>query len=193
MEHETVTSRKTVCVYCGSNNGILGDYREAAFALAREVAARGFGIVYGGGEKGLMGAIAAAALEAEIPLTGVVPSRFRSDRSSPPEGARYLFVDTMQERKAMMRDLSDGFIALPGGIGTIDEVAETLMLRSLGFHAKPLALLDIGGFFGSFVRMMDESVEAGFMKASLRDSLIVCPDPADLVGLLAGSMDKGCA
>lgn len=191
MERETLSSRRTVCVYCGSNDGVLRDYREAAFALTREIAARDFGIVYGGGGKGLMGVVAAVALEAGVPLTGVVPNRFRSDRTTPPEGARYLFVDTMQERKAAMRDLSDSFIALPGGIGTLDEVAETLMLRSLGFHAKPLALLDVGGFFGPFVQLMDEGVKAGFIKASLRESLIISPDPAELVRLLAESMDRG--
>jgi uncharacterized protein (TIGR00730 family) len=177
-----------ICVYCGSSDGENPAYREAATAMTAALARRGAGIVYGGGSRGLMGAVAAAAIEAGVPLKGVVPSRFRSDRSVPPRGAEYFFVDTMQERKAMMRELSSGFVALPGGIGTIDEVAETLMLRSLGFHARPLALLNVGGFFDGLIRVLSDTVAAGFMKRSLLEGIIVSSDPEALAEALFAAM-----
>lgn len=166
-----------MCIYCGSNEGSDPAYRLAAAALTRALVSRGAGIVYGGGSRGLMGEVANIALEARVPLVGVVPSRFRKDRSDPPPGADYRFTDTMQERKALMRDLSDGFVALPGGIGTIDEISETLMLRSLRFHSKPLALLDVQGFFSHFVSMLRDARDKGFLKAELLESLIVSQDP----------------
>jgi len=177
-----------ICVYCGSNEGSDPLYRVAARAAGRALASRGAGIVYGGGTHGLMGEVAAAAIAAGVPLTGVVPRRFRSDRSAPPEGARYLFVETMQERKEAMRNLADGFIALPGGIGTLDEVAETLMLRSLMFHGKPLALLNAGGFFDPLIECLRAMTRAGFMKSSLYESILVSKDPEALVETLLGSL-----
>jgi uncharacterized protein (TIGR00730 family) len=183
-----------ICVYCGSSDGENPSFRQAATAMTAALARRGAGIVYGGGTRGLMGAVAAAAIEAGVPLRGVVPNRFRSDRSVPPRGAEYSFVDTMQERKAMMRELSAGFIALPGGIGTIDEVAETLMLRSLGFHAKPLALLNVGGFFEGLYQVLRDTVAAGFMKPSLLESIIISSDPEALAeSLLAAVAEEAKA
>jgi uncharacterized protein (TIGR00730 family) len=173
-----------ICIYCGSSEGDDPAFRLAAAEMTRALMRRGAGIVYGGGTRGLMGAVAAAALEGRAPLKGVVPSRFRSDRSVAPEGAEYLFVDSMQERKAAMRDLSQGFVALPGGIGTIDEVAETLMLRSLGFHSKPLALLNVGGFFDGLSAFLRGVVAAGFMKPALLDGVIVAEDPEALAASL---------
>lgn len=175
---------RAVCIYCGSNEGTDPAYREAAATLTRLLAARGAGIVYGGGSRGLMGAVAEAALAAGAPLTGVIPSRFARERAAAPPGARYIYVDTMQERKARLRELSDAFIALPGGIGTLDEVAETLMLNSLGFHAKPLGLLDVGGFFQPLTGFMEEMVRRGFMKKSLLDGVIVEADPEALLARL---------
>ena len=177
-----------ICVYCGSNEGSDQSYREAAKAASLALTSRGAGIVYGGGMHGLMGEVAAVALAAGLPLTGVVPRRFHSDRSVPPEGARYILVETMQERKETMRAMADGFIALPGGIGTLDEVAETLMLRSLGFHDKPLALLNVGGFFDPLVEFMRSMTRAGFMKPSLYESLRVSSDPDTLVDDLLGCL-----
>lgn len=180
-----------MCIYCGSNEGTDPAYRLAAAALARALTARGAGIVYGGGTRGLMGEVARIALEARVPLIGIVPSRFRKDRSDPPPGADYRFTDTMQERKALMRDLSDGFVALPGGIGTIDEIAETLMLRSLRFHSKPLALLDVRGFFAPFVSMLRDARDKGFLKPELLESLIVSQDADAVASSLIAAIEAG--
>lgn len=174
----------SVCVYCGSNEGSDPLFRSSARLAAHALASRGIGIIYGGGARGLMGEVAAAAIAAGAPLTGVVPNRFRSDRPTPQEGARSFFVETMQERKELMRNLADGFIALPGGIGTLDEVAETLMLRSLRFHDKPIALLNVGGFFDPLVALFEAMTQAGFMKRSLRESILVSQDPEALVQAL---------
>ena len=177
-----------ICIYCGSSEGENPAFRQTAALMTAALAGRGAGIVYGGGTRGLMGAVAEAALEARVPLKGVVPSRFRSDRSVAPLGAEYFFVDTMQERKAMMRDLASAFVALPGGIGTIDEVSETLMLRSLGFHSKPLALLNVAGFFDPFLTLLDGMVGTGFMKRTLFDGIIVSSDPEALAEAVFGAM-----
>ena len=179
-----------ICIYCGSSEGGDPAFRQAAAAMTRALARRGAGLVYGGGTRGLMGAVAEAALAEGVPLKGVVPNRFRSDRSVAPEGAEYFFVETMQERKAMMRDLSSGFVALPGGIGTIDEVAETLMLRSLGFHSRPLALLNVGGFFDPLLAMLGGMIVEGFMKQSLLDNIIVASDPEALADSLLGAITE---
>ncbi len=182
----------TICVYCGSNEGSDPAYGSAAAGLARALVSRGVGIVYGGGMRGLMGGVAKVAIEHQVPLTGIIPERFRSSRSTPPEGATYLSVGSMQERKEKMRNLADAFVALPGGIGTIDEIAETLMMRSLGFHEKPLGLLNVGGFFDSFTELMRRATGAGFMKQSLLDSLIVSDDAEALVdALIAGIKSPG--
>jgi len=182
--------RTTICIFCGSNEGSMLQYKYGAYALAQALAERGAGIVYGGGSRGLMGEIARAALDNCAPLTGIVPGRFRSDRLSPPLGAEYRFVDTMQERKQLMRDLSEGFAVLPGGIGTIDEIVETLMLKSLGFHDKPLAVLDIGGYFRHFFEFLDDSTRAGFMKPSLLNEIFIDEDPAAIANFLLSSIEQ---
>ena len=156
-----------ICVYCGSNEGIDPAFGRAAADMARALTRRGAGIVYGGGTRGLMGAVAAAALEARAPLKGVVPSRFRSDRSTAPEGAEYLFVDSMQERKAAMRDLSLGFVALPRGHRHHRRGGRDLDAEVAGFHAKPLALLNVGGFFDGLTGFLRDVAAAGFMKPRL--------------------------
>ncbi len=176
-----------ICVYCGSNEGSDRSYREAAKAASLALTSRGAGIVYGGGMHGLMGEVAAVVLAAGLPLTGVVPRRFHSDRSVPPEGARYIFVETMQERKETMRTLADGFIALPGGIGTLEKCG-TLMRRSLGVHDNPLALRNVGGFFDPLVEFMRSMTRAGFMKLSLYESVRVSDNPGALVDDLLGRL-----
>jgi len=181
----------TICVYCGSNEGENPAYAAAAAALARALVSRGAGIVYGGGMRGLMGEVAKVALEHRAPLTGIIPERFKSSRSAPPEGAVYLFVGSMQERKEKMRNLADAFVALPGGIGTIDEIAETLMMRSLGFHEKPLGLLNVGGFFDHFADLMQVAAGAGFVKQSLLDRLIISDDAEALVDALIAGIKPG--
>lgn len=168
---------KSICIYCGSSDGTDSGYLRGAADLTSALTDRGFGIVYGGGFHGLMGEVANAALKKGATLEGVIPARFRSDRTQAPEGAKYYFVDSMQERKALLRDLASGFVALPGGIGTLDEITETLMLRSLGFHKKPLALLDTGGFYTSLIATMEKLVSTGFMKRDLFRSIFISADP----------------
>lgn len=180
--------RHSVCVYCGSSDEASPDYRAAAAEAVRALGALGADLIYGGGLHGLMGEVARAAAAQGIPLRGIVPSRFKSGRSIPPPGTEYIFVDSMQERKAVMRDLSQGFLALPGGIGTLDEVCETLMMRSLGFHDKPLAILNTKGFFDPLLAMFERLVADTFMKDSVYKNIIVAEDPGEAARGLFGAL-----
>jgi uncharacterized protein (TIGR00730 family) len=174
-----------LCVYCGSNFGSEPSYREAAQELARLLAARGIGIVYGGGDVGLMGAVADAAMAAGGAVTGVIPQALM-DREVGHRGLTELHVvGSMHERKMKMADLSDAFVALPGGIGTLEEIIEVFTWSQLGLHAKPCALLNTGGYWDPLVGALDRMVEAGFLRPAHRHLLVVASEPEELLGALA--------
>jgi uncharacterized protein (TIGR00730 family) len=185
---------KRLCVYCGSNLGDSPAYRHAAETLARALAERGIGIVYGGGNVGLMGAVADAALEAGGEVIGVIPQALM-DREVGHAGLSELrVVGSMHERKLAMADLSDAFVALPGGIGTLEELIEVYTWSQLGLHAKPCSLLDVAGYWGPLVAALDRMVESGFLRAQHRELLVVADDPDDLLARLESwrprSVDK---
>jgi uncharacterized protein (TIGR00730 family) len=153
-----------IAIYCGANSGGNPVYREAAGAVARYLAEQGIGIVYGGGKVGLMGAVADAALAAGGEVIGVIPQSLM-DKELAHAGATHLHVvKSMHERKQLMTDLSDGVVALPGGFGTLDELFEALTWLQLGFHGKPVGLLNVEGFFDGLIQFIRTARQAGFLR-----------------------------
>jgi hypothetical protein len=171
-------------VYCGSNPGGRPGYRDAAAALGRLVAGRGIGLVYGGGNVGLMGVVAEAALGAGGEVIGVIPRAFVEKEVAHFGVSDLRIVGSMHERKALMADLSDAFVALPGGLGTLEELFETWTWAQLGLHAKPCGLLNVAGFFDPLVAFLDHAVRERFLKPPHRSLLIVEPAPGPLLDRL---------
>jgi uncharacterized protein (TIGR00730 family) len=173
---------RRLCVFCGSNPGHAPAYRSLAAGLGRTLARRSITLVYGGGRVGLMGALADAALEAGGDVIGVIPQALL-DREIGHRGLTELrIVGSMHERKALMAELADGFVALPGGIGTLEELFEVWTWAQLGLHAKPCGLLDIDGFFAPLVGFLDHLVVTGFVSPAHRAMLVTAESPDDLLG-----------
>jgi uncharacterized protein (TIGR00730 family) len=163
----------SVCVFCGSNGGADPAYAEAARAVGRGLAERGLRVVYGGGNVGLMGALADGALEAGGAVIGVIPRQI-FDLEIGHRGLDDLrVVGSMHERKALMADLADAFVALPGGIGTFEELFEVYTWAQLGLHRKPLGLLDVAGYYGPLRAMLDHAVEQRFLRVETRALLAI--------------------
>jgi len=172
---------RSVCVFCGSNTGRGEAYAEAARALARSLARCGLRLVYGGGGIGLMGVLADAALAAGVHVTGVTPRRLLERELVHRNLSALHVVDSMHERKALMAELAQAFIALPGGFGTLDELFEALTWTQLGYHRKPCGLLDVDGFFDRLADYLDHAVRERFVTREHRDMLIVEGDPDLLI------------
>lgn len=169
----------SVGVFCGSSSGTGSRYVDAARQLGAHLAGQGVGLVFGGGRVGLMGALADACMAAGGTVVGVIPSGLFS-REVAHRGITELHeVATMHERKALMYDRSDAFIALPGGLGTLDELAEVATWSQLGLHRKPLVLLDVDGFWAPFVQLLDGMVGAGLLKPVNRALIDVCAAPEE--------------
>jgi uncharacterized protein (TIGR00730 family) len=176
---------RRVCVYCGSSPGRDPAYREAAVALVVELAKRGLGVVYGGAHVGLMGVVADTALEAGAEVIGVIPQGL-VDREIAHTGLTDLrIVGSMHERKAQMAELADAFVALPGGLGTLEELFEVATWSQLGLHRKPCGLLNVLGYYDGLAAMLDHAVAERFLRAENRAILIVEPEPAAMVDALA--------
>ena len=176
---------RRLCVFCGSSVGNRATYADSARLLGRELAARHVGLVYGGGHIGLMGVLADAALAGGGEVIGVIPQAL-VDRELAHKGLTELrVVGTMHERKALMADLSDGFIALAGGFGTADELMEILTWAQLGLHDKPIALLNVAGYFDPVLTWLDRAVEEGFVRAEHRDLLGHAESVEELIRVLA--------
>ncbi|AQZ95309.1 TIGR00730 family Rossman fold protein [Halopseudomonas phragmitis] len=170
-----------ICVFCGSSSGNRPDYLEAANQLGTALAKAGIGLVYGGAQVGLMGEVANAALAAGGEVIGVIPKAL-VDRELAHEGLTKLkVVGSMHERKAMMAELSDGFIALPGGVGTFEELFEVWTWAQLGHHRKPCAVFNVSGYYDKLIDFLDHCVEQGFFKPVYRDMLIVEPSVESLL------------
>jgi uncharacterized protein (TIGR00730 family) len=162
-----------LCVFSGSSPGGHPDYAEAAWELGRTLADQGIGLVYGGAHVGLMGVLADAALEAGADVVGVIPQAL-VDREIAHSGLSDLrVVGSMHERKALMADLADGFIALPGGMGTLEELFEVYTWTQLGLHSKPLGLLDVRGYYAQLAAFLDHAVAERFLTDEHRDMLVV--------------------
>ncbi|QIB35860.1 TIGR00730 family Rossman fold protein [Ancylobacter pratisalsi] len=175
---------RRLCVFLGSNPGRRPAYEEAAVALGRTLAREGIGLVYGGASVGLMGALANATLEAGGEVIGIIPQRL-IDKEIGHRGLSDLrVVGSMHERKALMAELSDGFVALPGGVGTLEELFEVWTWAQLGSHDKPCAVLNVEGYYDGMLAFIDHVVEEGFMRGVHRDMLTVASDPAELLAKL---------
>lgn len=170
-----------VCVFCGSSPGRIPDYADAARQLAAALARRDIGIVYGGAGVGVMGALADAALERDCEVIGVIPRQLVDRERSHKNLSELHIVESMHERKALMGSLSDGFIALPGGLGTLEEFFEVLTWNQLGIHAKPCGLLNTGGFYDSLTSFLDHTVCEAFVPEAHRSFLLVEREPDPLL------------
>jgi uncharacterized protein (TIGR00730 family) len=178
-------SLRRVCVYCASNDGAEPVYLQAARTFGRTLAERGITVVYGGGRVGLMGALADAALAAGGEVIGVMPHAL-VQREAAHRGVTELhIVDSMHTRKAMLADLSDAFVAMPGGIGTLEEFFETWTWAQLGVHRKPVGLLDVAGFWRPLVALLDHLEREGFLRGAPRESLVLHDDASGMLERLA--------
>lgn len=176
---------QNIAVFCGSAAGNRPSYAASAIAFAEALAKRKLGLVYGGGSVGIMGILADAALERGVPVHGVIP-RHLNDLEIGHKGlTRLHVVTTMHERKALMADLSDGFVALPGGIGTMEELFEVYTWGQLGLHPKPVALLDVDGYYAPLVQFLDHTVTEGFLRTEHRGFLLHGTESGALVDAMA--------
>nr|WP_294233576.1 TIGR00730 family Rossman fold protein [Prosthecobacter sp.] len=170
-----------ICVYCGSNPGNNPAHRAAAYELGAFLASAGHGLVYGGGHVGLMGAVADGALSKGGEVIGVIPKSLMDKELGHGGVTELRVVGSMHERKQMMVDLSDGFIALPGGFGTLDELFETLTWLQLAFHDKPVGLLNVGGFFDGLIDFISHMSQNGFLKPEHAACVLVQSTPAGIL------------
>ena len=172
---------RRLCVFCGSAHGRNPAFTTAAQELGRELARRGIGLVYGGATVGLMGVLADAALGAGGEVIGVIPESLMAREIGHTGLTKLHVVGSMHERKALMAELANGFVALPGGFGTFEEFFEVVTWAQLGLHAKPCSLLNIAGFFDPLLRLLDAAVAEGFIKPTARQSVLVESSVADLL------------
>ncbi len=175
---------RRICVYCGSSNGARPGYVAQAQALGRTLAARGIGLVYGGGGIGLMGACAEAVLQAGGEVIGVIPHALALKERLNDLLTDLRVVHTMHERKSLMVELADAFIALPGGFGTYDELFETITWAQLGIHQKPIGVLNVEGYFDPFLAMIERAVSEGFVLAKYRQLIQVSTNVEELLNRL---------
>ncbi|MGA8891655.1 MAG: TIGR00730 family Rossman fold protein [Anaeromyxobacteraceae bacterium] len=175
---------KNICVFCGSSFGRKPAYARAARQFGAALASRDLGLVYGGGSIGLMGAVADATLEAGAPVIGIIPRALARREIAHHGLTRLEVVPSMHARKARMARLSDAFVAMPGGIGTLEELFEVLTWGYLGIHVKPTGLLDVGGYWKPLVRLLDHAVEEGFLRPEHRRLVVIDRSPDRLLARL---------
>ncbi|MGV8861468.1 MAG: TIGR00730 family Rossman fold protein [Pseudomonas sp.] len=177
-------SLTSVCIFCGASTGTNPVYREAAIALGRTLAERKLTLIYGGGAVGLMGIVADAALAAGGEVIGIIPESLQNAEIGHKGLTRLEVVDGMHARKARMAELSDAFIALPGGLGTLEEMFEVWTWGQLGYHAKPLGLMDVNGFYSKLTDFLDHVVSEGFVREEHRGMLQISESPSELLAAL---------
>jgi uncharacterized protein (TIGR00730 family) len=182
---------QSIAVFCGSNPGANSIYSKAAHKLAKSMISKNMELIYGGATVGLMKVLAEEYLSSGKKITGIMP-QFLKDKQIYQEGlTKNIEVNTMAERKQKLEDLSDAFIAMPGGFGTLDESFQILTNGQLGLHYKPFGLLDVNGYFNSLLSFLDKMVEERFLKAEYRDFIRVSPEPEELLELLEKPLPKG--
>jgi len=180
-----MTEIKRLCVYCGSSGAVEASYREAASELGARLAAAGIELVYGGGRVGLMGLLADAALIGGGKVTGVIPTRLLRAEVAHSGVTELVVVESMHVRKRLMAEKADAFAVLPGGIGTLDELFETLSWKQLELHDKPILLVDIGGYWAPLRKLLDHIVVSGFAREQTRELLHVVPSVSALMTALS--------
>ena len=176
-------SIRSICVFCGSSFGVSPLYAEAAKEFGRELASRELRLVYGGGNIGLMGVLAKAAHEAGAEVIGVIPKKL-AELVDQPELAELFVTDDMHGRKAKMAELADAFVALPGGTGTFEELFEAWTWRQIGYHGKPVGLLDVEAYWQPLLALLRHTAEQGFMRQELLSDLVVKKGAAELIDAL---------
>ncbi|MDX9800485.1 MAG: TIGR00730 family Rossman fold protein [Spirochaetia bacterium] len=174
---------KSICVFCASSPGNSTVFAEKAADIGKIIAEKRMRLVYGGGSIGLMKVTARAALDGGAEVIGVIPQLI-SNKVRPFEEIKTIVVETMHERKTKMYELSDAFIALPGGIGTMEELLEVFTWKQIGYHTKPVGILNTLGYYDSFISLLDNAVSCGFMKQRQRESLIISESPEELIQLV---------
>ena len=190
---DPMSTIRNVCVYCGSSNGDDARFGDAAEALGRALAADGVGLVYGGGGEGLMGRLAGATLDAGGYVTGIIPT-FLIRKEHPLSGAQeMLVVDSMHERKQAMFDRADAFVALPGGIGTLEELVEQLTWVQLNRHTKPILLADIGGFWRPLLALIAHMRIQGFVREGFDARYLVAEKIEDVLPMLRAAAERRIA
>ena len=175
---------RSICVFCGSSNGASPSYAAAAKALGECAAAQGIQIVYGGASVGIMGVLADSTLAAGGRVIGVIPRALVEREIAHTNLTELQVVDTMHDRKARMAELADAFVALPGGLGTLEELFEIWTWGMLGLHHKPYGLLDVGGYYQPLIRFLDHARDEGFVRPAQRDRLVVDTDAERLLAAL---------
>ena len=175
-----------LCVFCGSNPGCDPAYLSAAEALGEALVARRWGLVYGGAKVGVMGAVAEAVLAGGGEAIGVIPQALVRKEVAHEGLTRLEIVDSMHERKQRMADLADGFVALPGGLGTLEEIFEVLTWAQLGMHSKPCGLLNVAGYFDPLLEFLDRAVAERFVRGAHRSMILVEETPAALLERVEG-------
>ncbi|MFB6192377.1 MAG: TIGR00730 family Rossman fold protein [Haloarculaceae archaeon] len=180
-----------ICVYCGSRSGRGSAYADATAAFGRELVRRDLGLVYGGGGVGLMGALAESVLDAGGTVVGVIPEALSESERPPPDLTDLRVVDSMDARKREMFRLSDGFVALPGGIGTLDELLETLTRAQLGIHDLPCGLLNVDGYYDDLLAFLDGAVDEGFLAPEHRQLLTVEEGSSELLDAIEAAGPTG--
>lgn len=175
---------KRVCVFCGSSPGARPEYAEAARAMGRALVERGVGLVYGGGKVGMMGVLADTVLEEGGEVVGVIPEGLLAREVGHPGLTELHVVGSMHERKARMADLSDAFMALPGGFGTWEEYCEVLTWSQLGIHPKPCGILDVAGYYTPLLAFIDHAVAEGFVRPAHRELVLQADHPSRMLDLL---------
>jgi uncharacterized protein (TIGR00730 family) len=178
---------RRICVFAGSNAGSHSAYEEAATTLGRELAAQGLGLVYGGARVGLMGRMADAALAHGGEVIGVIPRAIVAREVAHERLTELRVVDSMHERKATMAELADAFVALPGGLGTLEEFFEVLTWAQLGLHRKPCGLLNAQGYFDGLLAFLAHTIDEGFVRAEYGAALAVASTPVDLLDRLGSA------
>jgi uncharacterized protein (TIGR00730 family) len=184
LNSEEKEQLKSICVYCGSNLGARSSYLQAAQKLGIEMAKRGITLVYGGGNVGLMGAIADSVLTAGGKVIGVIPQALVEKEIAHTQLSDLRIVGSMHERKSLMAELADAFIALPGGLGTLEEFCEVATWTQLGFHRKACGLLNIEGFYDGLLAFVDRAVEEKFIRSEHRAIIISGENPVELIDKL---------
>jgi uncharacterized protein (TIGR00730 family) len=178
------SSLQSICVYCGSADGVNPDYLQAAHQMGQALAQRGIRLVYGAGKTGLMGAVADGVLQAGGEVTGIVPSVLNSPQLIHAGLTQLEVVDTIHQRKARMAQLADALVALPGGYGTFEELFEQLTWVQIGLHKKPIGLLNVKGYFNPLITLVEHALSEGFIYTEHRVLLVSSSQPSDLLDAL---------
>lgn len=172
---------RSLCIFCGSTSGINGRYQRSTEKISKLLAQKGITLVYGGGSYGLMGIAAEAALKQGGKVIGVIPKLLVAKEAAKKDATELYIVESMQERKQKMMEISDGFLILPGGVGTLDELFEVMAFINLGVYKKPCGILNTGGFYNKMIEFIDYATTEGFIKAPTRNFLVHDENPETLI------------